>query len=465
MTDEVQTINVITDGPSTKYHIRFLDWNGDLLEEKDVDEGSTPVFSGSEPTREGYEFIGWTPVPYPADKDQDYTASYRVIETVHTLSFQDSQGKEIVVRPSSNTFTNKLTEIWFNDVLDTIIFRYKDQDGTHFCYINYSDLPSVELNAIIVNGQRYDNMATPYSVEITDDATVSLDTTNEYLIRFLDWDGKLLQSEKVPSGTIPEYTGQEPTRTGYEFVGWTPELSAVTKDQDYTASYEISKYSIRFLDGTDILQSSEVGYGTVPQFTGTLPSKEGQAFVGWNPTPSPADKVQDYVAMWAYQEAIVLYNCTCEDDRVDKSGYLTQIASVDGVFREDTDTLHPSVAIDCASFDPTKANYAYIGGFGRWYYIRRSRLERSPKGTVRRFEMDVDVLMSHRDAILANGAVIDRQEMTYDDELVDPILPVRVGNTVESYVVPNTTMASYDETSDDEYDTVIVVNAANTSSS
>lgn len=56
-----------------------------------------------------------------------------------------------------------------------------------------------------------------------------------YTITFLDTDGSVLATKTVVYGSIPSYT---PTKDGYDFVGWEPELAAVTGEASYTAKWK-----------------------------------------------------------------------------------------------------------------------------------------------------------------------------------------------------------------------------------
>ena len=56
-------------------------------------------------------------------------------------------------------------------------------------------------------------------------------------VTFKNWDGTVLQSDKVSYGEMPVYTGETPTKDGYEFTGWSPALGKVTKDVTYTAQF------------------------------------------------------------------------------------------------------------------------------------------------------------------------------------------------------------------------------------
>ncbi len=63
------------------FNIRFVDWNGDLLEEAAWPYGSTPVYGGETPEKEAdddysYAFTGWSPAIEPVTAAADYTAVY-----------------------------------------------------------------------------------------------------------------------------------------------------------------------------------------------------------------------------------------------------------------------------------------------------------------------------------------------------------------------------------------------------
>jgi len=116
----------------------------------------------------------------------------------------------------------------------------------------------------------------------------------EYTVKFTDEDGTELQSSSVPYGDKPSFAGDPPTKEAdeqytYTFAGWSPEITAVTKDATYKATYtkETKKYTIKFTDedGT-VLQSSDVLYGEKPEYKGNSPTKAATAeftytFAGW----------------------------------------------------------------------------------------------------------------------------------------------------------------------------------------
>jgi len=72
--------------------------------------------------------------------------------------------------------------------------------------------------------------------------TIKAAPSEEYTVKFVNYDGTVLQSGKVAKGQVPKYEGATPTRPEtaectYEFSGWEPAIAEVTGDATYTAKY------------------------------------------------------------------------------------------------------------------------------------------------------------------------------------------------------------------------------------
>ena len=162
-----------------------------------------------------------------------------------------------------------------------------------------------------------------YTAALTDTPPIPTPTPTLYTIRFLNYDGSELEVKEVEEGTTPSYTGATPSREGYTFTGWTPTLYPANKNQDYTAVYEKNKYTIRFLNYDEsVLETKQVEYGVTPTYTGATPTREGYTFTGWNPALYPADKNQDYTAEFKQNARnITLILKTSNDDIISTSTY------------------------------------------------------------------------------------------------------------------------------------------------
>ena len=140
-----------------------------------------------------------------------------------------------------------------------------------------SDLTSV--NVVVNNNNWSGNTFDLHELWIDVDYTKPTSTT--YTVRFLDWDNSVISTQTVTRGgsaTPPS----NPTRVGYDFTGWSGDYTNVTEDKVITAQYTIKTYTVRFLDwnGT-VLDTQTINHGsnaTPPP----NPTRDGYTFSGWS---------------------------------------------------------------------------------------------------------------------------------------------------------------------------------------
>jgi len=105
----------------------------------------------------------------------------------------------------------------------------------------------------------------------------------EYTVTFLGWNGDVLKSETVEYGadaTAPEV----PAREGYEFSHWSHDFTAVSRNMETTAVYNLKEYTVNFVDSDDTpISTQTVGHGQAAVAPAD-PVKEGWTFVGWENT-------------------------------------------------------------------------------------------------------------------------------------------------------------------------------------
>lgn len=109
----------------------------------------------------------------------------------------------------------------------------------------------------------------------------------------------------IPYGTsTPAFGTKDPTRKGYKFVGWEPEVAeTVTENVTYTAKWE-KLYTVTYTDGAkgkafkdQVYKDLESGTDT-PKFDGK-PTRKGYTFTGWSPkVTDTVTKDVTYVAQW-----------------------------------------------------------------------------------------------------------------------------------------------------------------------
>lgn len=135
------------------------------------------------------------------------------------------------------------------------------------------------------------------------------------LVQFVNGD-TVVYRQVLESGvkiTPPSVTPTKESTAQYDFTfrGWSIDgvnvvnFGTMGKEDItyYALYYEVArKYTVRFLNGTTVLQTIEVAYGEVPVYTGSEPtSNDGKGFGGWIPNLAPVTGNADYVAKFVAQ--------------------------------------------------------------------------------------------------------------------------------------------------------------------
>ena len=258
----------------TEYNIT-MDLNGGSGQEKVVYTMTDEDFELPTPTRNGYEFVGWTgedittpqtsvKIPKGSTGNKAYTANWQVIEYTITL---DTNGGP-VVSPIKYT------------VEDSFTLPYILRPGYEFAGWTLDGsgmLPATTL--IIYYGTTGD---LHYKAEWR---------LAEYTIT-MDLDGGSGQEKVVYTITDEEFELPTPTRNGYEFVGWTgerittPQTSVKipkgsTGNKAYTANWKVIRYTITLVTNGGAVIAS-IRYTVEDSVTLPIPpDRPGYEFSGW----------------------------------------------------------------------------------------------------------------------------------------------------------------------------------------
>ena len=312
------------------FTITFVNEDGTVLQTGQVREGEMPAYTGATPTKAAseeytYTFVGWTPELVPVTTDATYTATYSAnMIPEFTVNFMDWDGTSLktekVRQGKSATapadpvregytfvgwdkdFNNVQSDLTVTAQYEKIIIYYTitfvNEDGT---VLQTSQVAEGEMPVYTGETPTKQETAefryffeswTPEIVPATADATYTATytaKTRHYYIQFVNYDGAVLQASLVAYGTMPEYTGETPTKPSdqydYIFAGWTPEVVVVTDNTIYTATFTslVRQYTVTFLDwdGTELhVEQVEEGHDAVGPATN--PTREGYTFIGWS---------------------------------------------------------------------------------------------------------------------------------------------------------------------------------------
>ena len=258
----------------TEYNIT-MDLSGGSGQEKVVYTMTDEDFELPTPTRNGYEFVGWTGegittpqteviIPTGSTGNRTYTANWKVIEYTITL---DTNGGP-AVSPIKYT------------VEDSFTLPYLLRTGYEFVGWTLDGsgmIPAMPL--IIYHGTTGDLR---YKAEWR---------LAEYTIT-MDLDGGSGQEKVVYTITDEEFELPTPTRNGYEFVGWTgerittPQTSVKipkgsTGNKAYTANWKVIRYTITLVTNGGAVIAS-IRYTVEDSVTLPIPpERPGYEFSGW----------------------------------------------------------------------------------------------------------------------------------------------------------------------------------------
>lgn len=153
-------------------------------------------------------------------------------------------------------------------------------DPQAFANSDGSVIPNVEVTcAENSTAEKVANNYSPYGWKVSD--TRLLPT---YVVMFFDSaeNGTVLDQQRVRQGD-DAVAPEAPVKEGYNFTGWRPEYTNVSRDLSVYPYYDQAVYVVRFFDWdrTTVIQTQRVLYGE-DAFAPAAPELEGFRFTGWS---------------------------------------------------------------------------------------------------------------------------------------------------------------------------------------
>ena len=405
----------------TEYNIT-MDLNGGSGETALLYTVIDDEFALPTPTRNGYEFVGWTgegittpqtsvKIPKGSTGDKAYTANWQVIEYTITL---DTNG-------GPNVSPIKYT------VEDSFTLPYPLRPGYEFAgwVLDGSGmLPATTL--IIYYGTTGD---LHYKAEWR---------LAEYTIT-MDLNGGSGQEKVVYTITDEDFELPTPTRNGYEFVGWTGERITTpqtcvkipkcsTGKKAYTANWQVIKYTIiTLLEGGNAGSSGAYVYTVEETFTLPTPTRTGYTFWGWTgegitkpqpnvtiPKGSTGDKT--YIENWV------------------ETGYTITLDLNGGSGKEKV--IYTMTDEDFELPTPTRNGYEFVGWTGEGITTPQTSVK-IPKGSMgnKAYTANWKVIRYTITLVTNGGAVIASIRYTVEDSVTLPIPPERPGYEFAGWVL------------------------------
>ena len=312
-----------------KYHVRWLNWDGEVLQKGDYTIEDPVSYDGDIPKRPEdddytYKFRGWDPsdgdAPENIHEDRDYKAQFNQFKKL-TVTFDANDGngtmEPVKIANGASGMRYTLPECTFTregyDFAGWLItgtvsdgfddpFKVEDEQWGDTWLYAFSDLT---LKASWADNHSLTEVRGSREPTCTEEGYTGdtyCSVCNELLKQgteipktgaHITWviDGKVVAEEDYLKGTMPSFKGSTDKAPDenyrYTFTGWSPEVVAAEEDATYTAQYSETArvfYTITFNanggEGGMEPQRFEVGVDTALN-TNTF-TREGYKFIGWN---------------------------------------------------------------------------------------------------------------------------------------------------------------------------------------
>ena len=256
------------------YTITYNLDGGEVTENPSTYTVETEDFTLNNPSKVGYNFIGWTgsngnipstnvTVEKGTINDLTYTANYEVIEYTITYTLN---GGTVTENPSTYTIET-----------DTFTLNNPSKTGYTFTGWTGSNGETPEETVPIEKGSTGNrNYEAHYNI-------------NKYTVIYMD-EGLEYSREEVNYHDTATKPSVDPSKDGYGFIHWSLEENGsaynfnteIENNITLYSVYEINKYEVTFMDGENqYLKVSNIEHGSKVSEPSSHPDKNHNIFLGW----------------------------------------------------------------------------------------------------------------------------------------------------------------------------------------
>ena len=374
------------------------------------------------PTRNGYEFVGWTgegitmpqtsvKIPKGSTGNKAYTANWQVIKyTIITLLEGGNAG-------SSGAYAYTVEE--------TFTLPTPTRKGYTFFGWTGEGITTPQPNVTIPKGS-------------TGDKTYIENWVLKGYYITMDLNGGSGKEKVIYTITDEDFELPTPTRNGYEFVGWTgegittPQTSVKipkgsTGNKAYTANWKVIEYTIT-LDTNGGPNVSPIKYTVEDSFTLPYPLRPGYEFAGW---------VLDGSGMLPATTLIIYYGTTGDLHYKAEWRLAEYTITLDlngGSGKEKV--IYTMTDEDFELPTPTRNGYEFVGWTGERITTPRTSVK-IPKGSTgnKAYTANWKVIRYTITLVTNGGAVIASIRYTVEDSVTLPIPPERPGYEFAGWVL------------------------------
>jgi uncharacterized repeat protein (TIGR02543 family) len=257
----------------------------------------TATVTLQDPTREGYDFAGWTEgegkIVIGSTGNKTFTAQWTIVEGHYSIAYELGGGENHPDNPNTYTSTDAIT--------------LQDPDRPGYTFDGWAPENTIALGS-------------------TGDKTFTAQWTiieGHYVITYELGSGGENHPDNPETYTSTDViTLKAPSRPGYTFDGWLPEntiVSGSTGDKTFTAQWSILEghYVITYeLGGGENHRSNPNTYTVEDETVLQNPDRPGYKFMGWaegNTIERGSTGDRTFTAQWQCNEANIL-EITLDDD-------------------------------------------------------------------------------------------------------------------------------------------------------